>query len=169
MLRFAEDPVNEPHESSEQSLDRSSALLLVREWTRSLLVAFVLFLLIRAFVVEAFKIPTSSMENTLLVGDFLLVNKAIYGAELPGTWLRLPAFHEPGRGDVVVFNPPHEPDKNYVKRLVGLPGDTLQMRDKVLFLNGQPVEEPYARYIDRNGDAVHPRMRWQRGHLVANP
>jgi signal peptidase I len=70
---------------------------------------------------------------------------------------------------VIVFNPPHEPSKNYVKRVVGQPGDTLEMREKTLLVNGAPLAEPYARYIDRAGDAVHPRMRWQRGHLVANP
>ena len=96
------------------------------------------------------------MENTLLVGDFLLVNKATYGSEIPGLGIRLPALRQPDRGDVIVFSPPHEPDKNYVKRLVGLPGDTLEMKDKVLRRNGRPVAEPYARYIDRGGDAVHP-------------
>lgn len=139
------------------------------EWTKPIFVAFLLFLVIRTFVVEAFKIPTSSMENTLLVGDFLLVNKAVYGAEIPGTGIRLPAFDEPHRGDVVVFNPPHEPAKNYVKRLVGIPGDTLEMHDKRLFINGTPFREPYARYEDRGGDAVHPDMRWQSNHLIAGP
>ena len=70
------------------------------------------------------------MENTLLVGDFLLVNKAVYGAEIPGTSLHLPAFATPDRGDVIVFTPPHDPGKNYVKRLIGLPGDVLEMREK---------------------------------------
>ncbi len=137
------------------------------DWTRSVLVAFVLFLVIRTFVVEAFKIPTSSMENTLLVGDFLLVNKAVYGAEIPGTDLHLPPFAEPERGDVVVFNPPHEPRKNYVKRVVGMPGDTLAMQDKRVLVNGVALREPYARYIDRQGDAIHPDMRWQSNHLIA--
>jgi signal peptidase I len=140
----------------------------VREWTKSLVVAFVLFFVIRAFVVEAFKIPTSSMENTLLVGDFLLVNKAVYGARVPGTDYRFPAFTEPTRGDVVVFRPPHEPDKNYVKRLIGQPGDTLEMRDKKLFLNGSPLYEPYAQFIDRRGDAEHRDMKWQSNHLIAS-
>jgi signal peptidase I len=139
------------------------------EWTRSLIIAFALFLGIRAMGVEAFKIPTSSMEGTLLVGDFLLVNKAVYGARIPGTSKSLPAIEEPERGDVIVFHPPHEPQKNYVKRLIGLPNDTLEMRDKVLYVNDRVVEEPYAKYIDRNGDAVHPAMTWQRGHLVASP
>jgi len=136
------------------------------EWTRSVLVAFVLFLVVRTFLVEAFKIPTSSMEGTLLVGDFLLVNKAVYGAEIPATDLHLPALDEPERGDVVVFHPPHDPVRNYVKRVVGIPGDTLEMRDKVLYVNGVPQQEPYASHRDRTGDAVHPSMSWQRGYLV---
>jgi signal peptidase I len=138
------------------------------DWTKSVAIAFVLFLAIRSFAVEAFKIPTSSMENTLMVGDFLLVNKATYGSEVPVLGIRLPPLREPRRGDVIVFSPPHEPEKNYVKRLVGLPGDTLQMRDKVLHRNGRPVAEPYARYIDRAGDAVHPGMGWQSNHLIAS-
>jgi signal peptidase I len=138
------------------------------DWTKSVAIAFILFVLIRTFGVEAFKIPTSSMENTLLIGDFLLVNKATYGSEVPGLGLHLPALREPRRGDVIVFSPPHEPDKNYVKRLVGTPGDTLQMIDKVLHRNGRPVPEPYARYIDRAGDAVHPGMGWQSSHLIAS-
>jgi signal peptidase I len=132
-------------------------------------VAFLLFLVIRTFLIEAFKIPTSSMENTLLVGDFLLVNKAVYGATIPGTAVRLPGYAEPARGDVVVFNPPHDPAKNYVKRLVGLPGYTLEMRDKGLLLNGVAIDEPYVRLLDRRGDAVHPAMRWQSNHLIASP
>lgn len=138
------------------------------DWAKSIAVAFVLFLVIRASVVEAFKIPTSSMEGTLLVGDFLLVNKAVYGPRLPGTEIALPALEEPERGDVIVFHPPHEPDKNYVKRVVGVAFDTLEMRDKKLYLNGSPMYEPYARYVDRRGDAVHPDMEWQSHHLIAS-
>jgi signal peptidase I len=138
------------------------------DWTRSVAMAFVLFLGIRAFAVEAFKIPTSSMENTLLVGDFLLVNKAVYGPIVPGLNVRLPGYREPQRGDVVVFNPPHEPEKNYVKRLVGLPGDTLEMRDKELRVNGRRLLEPYVHYVDDGGDAVHPGMGWQSNHLIAS-
>jgi signal peptidase I len=154
--------------NKEASQSRRGLLAGVWDWTRSILVAFALFLVIRTFLVEAFKIPTSSMENTLLVGDFLLVNKAVYGAEIPGTTVRLPAFASPSRGDVVVFNPPHDPAKNYVKRLVGLPGDTLQMLDKELHVNGAPLQEPYVRFIDQGGDAVHPAMRWQSNHLIAS-
>jgi signal peptidase I len=139
------------------------------DWARSILVALILFLVIRTSVVEAFKIPTSSMEGTLLVGDFLLVNKVVYGARIPGTDLVLPALSEPERGDVIVFHPPHEPEKNYVKRVVGVAADTLEMREKQLYLNGAPVHEPYARYVDGRGDAVHPDMKWQSHHLIAGP
>jgi len=133
------------------------------EWSKSIVIAFGLFLLIRSFLVEAFRIPTGSMENTLLVGDFLLVNKAIYGTRLPLTDVRLPGFAAPRRGDVLVFVPPHDPGKNYVKRLVGVAGDTLSMRDKVLFLNGRAVHEPYARHSDPN-DLHAPQMIWQCAH-----
>lgn len=128
--------------------------------------AIVLFLVIRTFVVEAFKIPTASMENTLLVGDFLLVNKAVYGAEVPGLDRRLPGFTEPHRSDVVVFVPPHDPTKNYVKRIVGVPGDTLEMRDKVLYINGDPQYEPYTRYVDNFSEPSDTRMQWQRDYLT---
>jgi len=135
------------------------------DWIKSIVVAFTLFLMIRTFLVEAFRIPTGSMENTLLVGDFLLVNKAVYGAQLPLTHLHLPAFSEPERGEIIVFVPPHEPDKNYVKRLVGLPGDTLAMRDKVLYLNGVEQVEPFTRHSDA-GDGFSSRMYWQCDHLA---
>ena len=140
---------------------------IVWEWTRSIVVAVVIFMGARAFLVEAFKIPTSSMEGTLLVGDYLLVNKAVYGAEVPFLGLRLPALRDPVRGEVVVFHPPHDPVKNYVKRVVGIPGDTLEMRGKTLFLNGRAIQESYVRYIARSGDATHSDMKWQRKHLLA--
>ncbi len=139
----------------------SRALRSVADAARSIVLALLVLAAVRALVVEAFKIPTSSMEGTLLAGDFLLVNKAVYGAEIPGMGLSLPSFGEPERGEVVVFNPPHEPRKHYVKRLVGMPGDTLEMRRKRLHVNGERVHEPYARFDDMDGDAVHPGMGWQ--------
>jgi signal peptidase I len=137
------------------------------EWFKAISTALVLFFLIRAFLVEAFKIPTGSMENTLMIGDFLLVNKLVYGAEIPMVQQRLPALSAPQHGDVIVFYPPHEPTKNYVKRAVGMPGDTLEMRDKVLYINGEPVTEEYARYVDPFSDPADPRMEWQRDFLPA--
>ena len=137
------------------------------EWGRSVAIAALLFFAVRAFVVEAFKIPTSSMEGTLLVGDYVLVNKAVYGTEVPLLGLRLPAWREPARGEVVVFHPPHEPLKNYVKRVVGVPGDTLEMRAKTLLVNGREMQENYVHHIDRSRDATHSDMKWQRSHLLA--
>jgi signal peptidase I len=141
---------------------------IVKDWLKSLAVAVVLFVLVRTFVVEAFKIPTGSMENTLLVGDFLLVNKAVYGTRIPFTNVRVAAFREPSRGDVIVFHPPIDPEKNYVKRVVGVPHDTLEMRNKRLYLNGVPQYEPYAQNQDDRGDMEQPEMRWQSGYLVAS-
>ena len=97
-----------------------SRLRMFVDWAKSLVVAIVLFLLIRTFLVEAFKIPTGSMERTLLVGDFLLVNKAVYGAEIPFTSAHLPPIARPQRGDIIVFEWPKDPSKNFVKRLIGL-------------------------------------------------
>jgi signal peptidase I len=150
--------------------DRDSGrggLRFVLETARSIILALLVFLVVRTTLLEAFTIPTGSMEGTLLVGDFLLVNKAVYGAEIPGLGLAFPALAEPRRGEVIVFNPPHEPRKHYVKRVVGAPGDTVAMRQKRLYRNGDVVEEPYARHSHDRRDAVHPGMTWQGRHLAA--
>ena len=105
-------------------------------WMRSLGMALVLFLGIRSFLVEAFQIPSGSMERTLLAGDFLFVNKAVFGAQIPGTRARLPAFETPRRGDVVVFAYPKNPGLNYVKRVIGLGGDTVEMHVGRVRVNG---------------------------------
>ncbi len=156
--------VSDQESASERSTDH---LRVTWQWARSIVLAVMLFLVVRTFLVEAFKIPTSSMEGTLLVGDYLLVNKAVYGPAVPFTSLKLPAWREPSRGEVVVFHPPHDPEKNYVKRVVGVPGDTLEMKEKTLFVNGREMQEDYVRHIDRSGDATHTNMRWQRNHLLA--
>src|ERR1700710_119161 len=95
------------------------------EWTKILPVSVLLFLVIQTFLVQAFKIPSGSMEGTLQVGDFLLVNKLVYGAEVPFTHARLPRLRQPQRGDVIVFKWPEDLTKDFVKRLVGVPGDTV--------------------------------------------
>jgi signal peptidase I len=145
----------------------SSISSMVRAGLRWAVLPLLFFLFIRGLVLEAFTIPTSSMEGTLLVGDFLLVNKALFGPRIPGTEVRLPAVREPERWDVVVFSPPHDRGRSYVKRVVGVPGDTLAMEGKTLFLNGVPQRERYARYRDGRGDAIHPGMRWQSDFLAA--
>lgn len=144
------------------------------EWAKVFPAAVLLFLVLRTFVVEAYKIPSGSMEQTLLVGDFLLVNKLLYGAEIPFAGRHLPAIRAPKRGDVVVFVYPVDPSKNFVKRLVGLPGDTLSMRDGVLLRNGQRQDEQYVVRTQPDADPVNEDFRWQRGHVVntavaANP
>src|SRR5256886_17372029 len=97
-------------------------------WMRSLGMALVLFLIIRTFLLEAFQIPSGSMERTLLAGDFLFVNKAVYGAQIPGTNARLPGFNTPHRGDVIVFAYPKDPTLSYVKRVIGVPGGIVEMQ-----------------------------------------
>src|SRR5216117_631808 len=112
-------------------------------WMRSLGMALVLFLMIRTFLLEAFQIPSGSMERTLLAGDFLFVNKAVYGAQIPGTKSRLPGFNTPHRGDVIVFAYPKNPELNYVKRVIGIPGDTVEMRGGEVRVNRARLAEPY--------------------------
>ena len=137
------------------------------EWTKSLAAALIIWFFLRALLVEAFRIPSGSMENTLLIGDFLFVNKALYGAEMPVVHKRLPAFREPARGDVVVFDSVEEPGVNVVKRIIGMPGDTLAMADNVISINGKPLEEPYAIRTDGLSDREDPQMRaWQVRYLV---
>jgi signal peptidase I len=158
--------VEEKRESAVEDRAAMSSGRWVWEWTKSILVAFGLFLVIRTFLIEAFRIPTGSMENTLLVGDFLLVNKAVFGSRIPGTNLRLPSFGSPQRGHIVVFAPPHEPGKNYVKRLIAVPGDTVEMRQKVLYINGAQQQEQFTRHSDLY-DSYSPQMYWQCDHMLA--
>ncbi len=146
---------------------RKAASQSMREWIKSIAIALVIWFFLRALLIQAFRIPSPSMEKTLLVGDFLFVNKALYGAEIPIVKKRLPAFREPKRLDVVVFDSPIEPGTNVVKRIVGMPGDTLSMVDNRLRVNGEVVAEPHAQRTDPATDPEHPQMRdWQIRYLV---
>ena len=137
------------------------------EWTKSIAVALVIWFILRSLLIEAFRIPSSSMERTLLVGDFLFVNKALYGAEVPLVHTRLPAFREPLRGDIVVFDSRTQEGVKVVKRLVGMPGDTLEMRAGVLYRNSQRQVEPYVQRVDSLSDTMDPEMRsWQLAYLL---
>ncbi len=140
------------------------------EWTKSISVALVIWFLLRTFLVEAFRIPSGSMENTLLIGDFLFVNKAVYGAEVPLIGKTLPAFREPVRGDVLVFDSVEQPGLKVVKRLVGVPGDTLSMERGQLYRDGKAVDEPYVVHANptKSEDPVYrSKMRqWQASHLA---
>ncbi len=135
-------------------------------WMRSLGMALVLFIIIRTFLIEAFQIPSGSMERTLLAGDFLFVNKAVYGAQIPGTHARLPGFESPRRGDVIVFAYPRNPELNYVKRVIGAPGDTVEMRAGAVRVNGQPLREPYVLRVDPMHDVRDPEFNWQQAYVV---
>src|SRR5690554_1916192 len=109
-----------------------------------------MFFVIRTFLVQAFTIPSGSMENTLRIGDYLMANNAIYGAKIPLTDLRIPAFREPQHGDVVVFRPAYnDPIIDVVKRVIGEPGDTIRMVDRVVYRNGEPLDEPYVEPVYR--------------------
>ena len=132
----------------------------------SLLIALVLFLVIRTFLINTFVIISGSMEETLLVGDLLLVNRVSVGSRVPGTSVRIPGYSKPERGDVLVFDPHHEVDMKLVKRLIGLPGDTLEMRGKQLFLNGERLSEPYVRHESAGDALTDPIMMWQLDFLL---
>ncbi len=141
------------------------------DWTKSIAVALIVWFFLRTFLVEAFRIPSGSMENTLLIGDFLFVNKLLYGAEVPLIHKRLPAIREPRRGDILVFDSVEEEGLKVVKRLVGVPGDTLSMENGQLYRNSKLVEEPWVIRTDPNANAdplQREQMRhWQVSHLVA--
>ena len=144
------------------------------EWIKSIGVAVVIFVVLRTFLVQTFVITSGSMEDTLLVGDFLVVNRAGIGSRVPFTDIRIPGYSEARRGDVIVFDPAHEVDLMLVKRLLGMPGDTLSMRGRVLYINGQAVDEPYVKHISDPGDEFpDPRMlppdrdmSWQKNYLA---
>src|SRR3970040_2058256 len=115
----------------------------IREYFESIVIAVILALFVRTWVVQAFKIPTGSMENNLLVGDHLLVNKFVYGPALGRLERAVLPIASLQRGNVVVFKYPEDPERDFIKRVVGLPGDTLEVRAKQVYINGAPLEEGY--------------------------
>jgi len=171
-----------------ENLEESTATLkaekprktVVREYTEALVIALILALLIRTFIIQAFKIPSSSMEPTLLVGDHLLVSKFSYSIhvpnEIPFTSIQLfPDYHffssVPKRGDIVVFKFPFEQDKDYIKRVVGLPGETIQVINQKVYINDKFLKEPYAHHTQapsplapNNRDDMAP-LRIPEGHI----
>ena len=130
----------------------------VREYTEALLVALLLAFFIRSFVVQAFKIPSGSMLPTLQVGDHILVNKFLYGLRLPYPFENtLVEWKQPKRGDVIVFVYPKDPSKDFIKRVIGEPGETVEIRHKQVFINGEKVDDPYASFADENREIPGPR------------
>jgi signal peptidase I len=120
----------------------------LRENVEAILVAVVLALFIRTFIVQAFKIPSGSMLHTLEIGDHILVNKFIYGVKIPFTGKTLIPVKDPKRGDIVVFKYPKDPSKDYIKRVIGVGGDTIEVRRKRLFVNGKPARYEQAIHVD---------------------
>jgi signal peptidase I len=114
----------------------------------AILLAIVFALIIRTCIVQPFKIPSGSMEDTLLVGDYLFVNKFIYGIRVPFTDFRLPELKTPEQGDVIVFKYPEDRSKDYIKRVIGLPGDEIQIRDKHVYINGTLYKNPHEIHKD---------------------
>jgi signal peptidase I len=112
------------------------------EWVKPVVYAFIIALFIRTFIAQPFKIPTSSMVPTFEPRDRIFVNKFMYGAKIPLVNVRLPKVRDPQRGDIIVFRSPVEPKKYLVKRLVGLPGETVTIRNQHLVINGEPVDDP---------------------------
>src|SRR5262245_3424928 len=119
----------------------------IREYFESIVIAVILALFIRTFVVQAFKIPTGSMEENLLIGDHLLVNKFVFGPTATRLERALLPVADIKRGDVIVFKYPEEPDRDFIKRVIGLPGETIEVREKRVYVNGKVLEEPYAHYL----------------------
>jgi signal peptidase I len=134
---FLVDEINNPKRKST-----------IREYAEAILIALLLALFIRTFVVQAFKIPSGSMKNTLLVGDHILVNKFIYGVKNPfngNTWVPV---RQPKRTDIVVFKYPVNPSQDYIKRVIGIPGDRIEVKDKKVYVNNELQDEEFAIFLD---------------------
>lgn len=122
----------------------------VWEYAEAIITALILALLIRAYVVQAFKIPSGSMIPTLAVGDHILVTKFIYGTKLPFSDKRILMFKDPEKGDIVVFKYPENPKRDFIKRVVATGGDIIEGKNKVIFVNGEPLEENYIQHTDKS-------------------
>ncbi|MCS7280522.1 MAG: signal peptidase I [Desulfobacterota bacterium] len=120
----------------------------IREYLESFIIALVIALFVRSFFIQAFKIPSSSMEPTLLVGDHLLVNRLSYVVKVPFTDKIIYEISKPKRGDVIVFRYPMDETKDFIKRVIAIEGDTIEIKNKVVYLNGEKIAEPYAIFAD---------------------
>jgi len=121
------------------------------DYARSFFPVLFIILILRSFIAEPFRIPSSSMMPTLLIGDFILVNKFSYGIRLPINNKKIISIGEPKRGDVVVFRPPHRPDEDWIKRVIGLPGDTIAYRNNTVYLNNEPWQYDRIETYDGRG------------------
>ena len=135
---------------------------IAREYTEAILIALILALLIRTFIIQAFKIPSGSMENTLLIGDHILVSKFSYGTHIPNEipFINTKLFDDivlfskvPERGDIIVFKFPKDETRDFIKRVIGLPGDLLEVRKQKVYINNKPYEDTHARHTDSPSDS----------------
>ncbi len=168
-------------EAAEELKNGERQKSVVREYAEALIIALILALIIRTFIIQAFKIPTGSMEPTLLVGDHLLVSKFSYGIHIPNeipfiAGPRFPDYHlfssVPERGDIIVFRYPKDPSKDYIKRVVGLPGETLQIIQQRVYINDKLLKEPYAYHSQPPSLGIPGRdnlapLRIPEGHVFA--
>ncbi len=118
-----------------------------REYFESICVAVILALFVRTFVVQAFKIPTGSMENNLLIGDHLLVNKFVFAPTMTGLEEAVLPIDRVRRGDIIVFKYPEDPERDFIKRVIALPGETFELRKKRVYIDGTMLDEPYVRFL----------------------
>ena len=121
---------------------------LLWEYSKAIITALILALFIRAYFIQAFKIPSGSMIPTLQIGDHLLVNKFIYGTKMPFTDKRVLVFRKPARGDIIVFRYPEDPSRDFIKRVIAVEGDVIEARNKLIYVNGNPANEPYKQHTD---------------------
>lgn len=121
---------------------------IIWEYAKAIITALILAMLIRTYIIQAFKIPSGSMIPTLLVGDHILVNKFLYGTKIPFSGKRMFVFKKPERGDIIVFKYPENPSKDFIKRVVAAEGDVIESKNKMIHVNGNKVNEPYARHTD---------------------
>lgn len=121
---------------------------IIWEYAKAIITALILAMLIRTFIIQAFKIPSGSMTPTLLVGDHILVNKFLYGTKIPFSGKRVFMFKKPERGDIIVFKYPENPSKDFIKRVVAAEGDVIESKNKMVHVNGNKVNEPYAQHTD---------------------
>lgn len=146
-------------DNSPEGPDRPRKKGIIREYAEAILVAVILALFVRTFIVQAFKIPSGSMQPTLLVGDHILVNKFIYGIRIPFFDRTLIPVKEPKRGDIVVFKFPEDPSKDFIKRVIGIEGDVVEIRDKKVYLNNEPLDDKYGTFTDPRVIPGHARPR----------
>ena len=146
-----------PHEKNGKELEPTfKKKSKVREYAESIVIAILLALVIRTYMVQAFKIPSGSMEDTLAIGDHLLVSKFMYGTKVPFSANRIFKIRDPRRDDVIVFEYPEDPSKDFIKRVVGTPGDLVEGKDKKVYINGKLYENPHE--IHKEKDVIPKEM-----------